>query len=154
MCTYTHIYIHIHLWIDEIKQVAEQTLVNSRVLFLAMTSSEVKYHCVKVPQFLFLLGSIYPHVLRDLVVWGCLQIEIPHECLCFSDGLNIFGIFIVIIRFALVTIRKIDNLEINVTGNSKCALAVSSQNSKKTTVERHKKQWQTIREAENSMENY
>lgn len=114
----------------------------------------VKYHCVKVPQFLLLLGSIYPHVFRDLVVRGCLQIEIPHECLRFSDGLNVFGIFIVIVRFALVTVRKIDNLDINVTGNSKCALAASFQNSKETTVERHKKQRQTIREAENSMENY
>lgn len=33
--------MHIHVWIDEIKQVAELTLVNTRVFFLVMTSSDV-----------------------------------------------------------------------------------------------------------------
>lgn len=141
------------MWINEVNGWLSR-LELTPGCFSSAWSLKVKYHCVKAAQFLFLLGSIYPHVLRYLVVWGCLQIEIPHEHLGFSDGLNIFGVFIVIIRLALVTIEEIDNLDINVTTNSKCALAASSKNSLHTTVGRYKKQCQIIREDKNRKENY
>lgn len=56
-------------------------------------------------KLLHLLFRFHLFVLRDSVIGGSLQLITPHIFPCFFNGLNIFRVFIVITRLALVSGR-------------------------------------------------
>lgn len=55
------------------------------------------------------LLHIHPHVIRDDVVWSCLQLVVPHVLLGLLNGCHIRWVFIIIVRFAgkqLIPLKK------------------------------------------------